>query len=320
MPAPSAASGRLLVADADPGAARALAATARELGYEAETVDSSQAALARLRAAPFDLLLADQALPEGGGPLLLREARRVDPQLVGILLAEKERLPAALAAVPGEAFDWLQKPVPPAILAAALARAQAVRRLRQEVAALQPSSALVALSRRLSGLLDEEGITEAVLEAAAAQTDADEVTLLRVETEDSTLQVIGARGAGRAAIVGERVPSGTGPVGFVAQALEPLILHGQVQDPRIAPLRPRAEIRSTLVVPLIAEGKPVGVLTANAIRHRPFTPADLSGLETLAAIAAPALKTAQLVAALRREVARLTGAPRLPAGGLDTTR
>lgn len=318
MSQPPVASGRLLVVDADPRVAQALAATARELGYPAETADAPQAALGRLRETAFDLILADLALPDVGGPLLLREARTIDPEIVGILLADKERIPAALAAVPGEAFDWLQKPVPPAILSAVLARAQTVRRLRLEIVTLRARTALVAFSRQVAGLLDEERITEAVLEAAAVQTDADEVTLLRVDDGQAGLQVIGARGEGRAAIVGERVPPGTGPIGYVTQALEPLILHGPVRDPRIAPLRPRAEIRSTLVIPLIAEGKPVGVLTANAIRHQSFTPADLTLLEILAAIAAPALKNARLVAALRREVARSVGAP--PAAGLADTR
>jgi CheY-like chemotaxis protein len=297
------ATGRILVVSATARFARSLCGTIGDLGHHAEAA-APPAALERLRRSPFDLILVDLAGPSDG-VALLREACQADPHLLGILIAGNAHLPAALAALPHTAFDVLRRPVPPALLGAALARALEVRRLRVQVAELRATPALSPLGLALAGLLDEAQITERVLEAAAAQTDADEVTLLRVEAELSGFQVIGARGEGRARIVGERVPPGTGPVAFAAQALQPLILHGEVRDPRITPVRPRPEIRSTLVVPLVAEGQPVGVLTANAIRHDPFTPADLKTLELLAAIAAPALRTAQLVAGLRRRVAEL---------------
>jgi len=305
MPNASSAPGRILVVSADARLAKGLCGTIADLGHEAEAAAGPAPALERLRATQFDLLLVDLAGPGLDGIQLLHEAHEADAHLLGILLGKKGQLPTAIAALQREAFDYVQKPIAAALLGAVLARALEMRRLRLEVAERRATPALSPLGLTLAGLLDEARITEQVLEAAAAQTDADEVTLLRVEQERSGFQIIGARGEGRAGIVGEHVPLGTGPVGYAAQAQQPLILHGEVRDPRITPMHPRPEIRSTIVVPLIAEGEPVGVLTANAIRHDPFTPADLKTLEMLAAIAAPALRTAGLVARLRRDVARL---------------
>lgn len=296
--------GRILVVTGDTEFAKSLCGTIGELGYGAEAAAPAET-LDRLRAPQIDLLLVDLAGSEPDGLRLLHEARKAEPCLLGILLPRKEQLPAAIAALQREAFDYIQKPISPPLLGVVLARALEVRRLRLEVAQLRATPALSPLGLALGGLLDEARITEKVLEAAAAQTDADEVTLLRVEPERSGFQIIGARGEGRSGIIGAHVPLGSGPVGYAAQAQEPLILHGEVRDPRITPLHPRPEIRSTLVVPLLAEGEPVGVLTANAIRHDPFTAADLKTLEMLAAIAAPALRTAGLVATLRQNVARL---------------
>lgn len=303
--------GRLLLVEDDPRTAQGLRQTAQELGYLLECESTPAAALDRLKETPADLLLVELTLPGMDGPQLIREARALDPLLVGILLVEKERLPGAIAALRRGVFDFLQKPVAPAILHAVLERALAVRRLQREVADLRVTAEAAALSLALGGSLDEGRITEQVLETAARQTSADEVTLLRVQEERTGLQIIGARGEGREAIVGEEVPLTAGPLGWVAQSQAPLVLHGAVQDPRLAPLHPRPELRSTLVIPMLAGGELVGVLTANAVRRQPFGSAELKALEILAAIAAPALRAAQLIAALRREVAELRA---LPAG------
>jgi DNA-binding response OmpR family regulator len=319
MPNPPEARGRLLIVDHDPQTAKALCGTARELGYAVDCEPAPAAALDRLKESPVDLLLVELTLPEMDGPQLIQKAQGIDPLLLGILLAEKERIPGALAALQRGAFDYLQKPVPAAVMQGVLDRALKVRRLQREVAELRVTAESAALSLALGGSLDEGRITEQVLEAAARQTNADEVTLLRVQDQRSGLQIIGARGEGRAAIVGEEVPITAGPVGFVAQSQEPLILHGPVSDPRIAPLHPRPDLRSTLVIPMVAGGDLVGVLTANAVRRQPFGDAELKALEILAAIAAPALRAAQLIAALRREVARLrtklAGVPARPPAG-----
>jgi CheY-like chemotaxis protein len=57
------------------------------LGYQAQGVTSSLAALDAFRAAPqrFDLVITDQTMPEMTGEALMRELRRLRPELPVIL-------------------------------------------------------------------------------------------------------------------------------------------------------------------------------------------------------------------------------------------
>src|SRR5208282_500766 len=71
----------LLIADDDPIQRRLLEATARRFGYDAETVDSGERALARLEASdrpPINLLILDLVMPDLDGMGVLARMRQRD--------------------------------------------------------------------------------------------------------------------------------------------------------------------------------------------------------------------------------------------------
>jgi len=96
-----------------------------------------------------------------------------------------------------------------------------------------------------------------------------------------------------------------GVAGWVLQHKQPLMLHGEVNDPRFAPVRPRPDIRSAISMPMMAGGNLMGVLNVNAVQRRAFTLGDMKALNILTSIAASALENARLYEALKQEALQL---------------
>ncbi len=121
-------------------------------------------------------------------------------------------------------------------------------------------------------------------------------------------------------IVGMRVPVGKGVVSTVLQSGKPKIVNDLSASPQY--YRKIAEegnflIRSLVVVPLLVEGKSIGVLTAVNKIDGKFTEADCDLLSTIGSYAAASLHSAQLydqiqqhAGELGREVAKRTQALR----------
>jgi DNA-binding NtrC family response regulator len=123
----------ILVVDADPAAERWYQAALTSLeSPEVSIVATSELALDRLRAASFDLLIADFEPSRGDEFNLLRLARQIDPELPMIVVTAAPHLESATASLRLGAGDYLAKPLDPAVLAASAARLLSGRRLEAE--------------------------------------------------------------------------------------------------------------------------------------------------------------------------------------------
>jgi CheY-like chemotaxis protein len=115
----------LMIVDDEP----ALVALSEEmlagLGYEPVGFESSRAALQAFRAAPgrFDLVLADEAMPELVGTELAREIRLLKANVPIILMSGHGGAPLAQRAAAIGVKEVLHKPLQRAEIAEALARA-----------------------------------------------------------------------------------------------------------------------------------------------------------------------------------------------------
>jgi signal transduction histidine kinase/CheY-like chemotaxis protein len=120
VPTPLAEStARILVVDDDRQVRRFIAQALRMQGYAVSDVATPSSCLMALRESRFDLLIADFAMPEMNGADLIREARRIQPEL-RVLVASGYADSAALTGVLGEACV-LRKPFAVAELSAAVA-------------------------------------------------------------------------------------------------------------------------------------------------------------------------------------------------------
>ena len=101
---------RILVVDDERQILRALQTSLRGAGYEVETAETAEAALAAAAMRPPDALIVDLVLPDGTGTEVVRELRSWSSAPVIVLSAvgdEREKV----AALDAGADDYVTKPV-----------------------------------------------------------------------------------------------------------------------------------------------------------------------------------------------------------------
>jgi PAS domain S-box-containing protein/diguanylate cyclase (GGDEF)-like protein len=219
-----------------------------------------------LQGGRFDVLLTDLMMPGMDGVSLLGEALRSDPQIVGILMTGKGTVETAVAAMKAGALDYVLKPVRLNAIKPVLARALDVRRLRLENLELRDTVAIHELNEAMAHTLDASVLLDRIADAALAQFDADEASVMLLSDEGDFLRVAAVRGAGRERLLGERLPVGEGIAGKVALTREPLVLQGEAKGPGPVPARPRSDIFSALSMPMVTRGKLIGVLNVGFTR------------------------------------------------------
>jgi two-component system C4-dicarboxylate transport response regulator DctD len=146
-------------------------------GFRAETADSGEAALRRLRETRFDALISDVRMPGLDGMALLAAARREDPGLPVILLTGHGDVPLAVEAMRAGAHDFLEKPYDADHLVAVLERAVATRRLNDELSRLRETAG--DMEQRFVGV---SPAATAMRERLAQLRDLDIDVLIRGET------------------------------------------------------------------------------------------------------------------------------------------
>jgi two-component system response regulator PilR (NtrC family) len=101
-------------------------------GYEVELSSSGEEALAKMSTRPFDLVLLDLLMPGMNGIEVLRKIKRVDPQLLVIIITAYASVESAISAMKIGAFDYVQKPFKHDDLLMTIGRALSHKRLQDE--------------------------------------------------------------------------------------------------------------------------------------------------------------------------------------------
>src|SRR4030042_3187617 len=127
----SAKSERLLVVDDEVEILTPLCDLLSEWGYEVTGFTKGKDAQEALKEQEFDLLLTDLMMPEIDGIKLLKEALKIDPHLVCIIITGKGTIQTAVEAMKVGVFDYIVKPSDWKLLKLILSRAIEVRRLRE---------------------------------------------------------------------------------------------------------------------------------------------------------------------------------------------
>jgi len=286
---------RILIVDDEVTLMRALCDTLRDQGYDAVGFTTGEDGLKALREGEFDLLLTDLMMPGMDGVALLEAALRIDAQLVGIVMTGHGTIQTAVQAMQAGALDYILKPFKLSGVLPVLARAMAVRRLRLENLELRSTVAIHELNEAIAHTLDLNTLLDKIIDAAMAQLEGDEASLMLLCEEGGWLEVAAVRGNAREFLLGARVEVGQGVAGWVAANREPLMLDGVVTDPRITPPFPHADIRLALSMPIMTRGKVIGVINVNCLRRpRSFALGHIKALSLFTNAAAAAIDVAQL--------------------------
>ena len=287
--------GRLLIVDDEYELMSGLCEMLGEAGYSTMGFSTAQEALEALKAQEFDLLMTDLMMPGMDGIQLIDEAQQLDSRLVCLVMTGYGTVETAVEAMKGGAFDFVTKPFSVKSLLPVLMRAMHVRALKLENCQLREAATLYELSQAIAFTFDMRAILNKVADAAVQQCDADEASIMLPLPASGELYVAIARGEQRDFLIGARTSLDQGIAGWVAQHQQPVLLDGEVNDPRFKPVKSRPEIKASLSVPMLVGGKFVGVLNLNSTkRQRAFTIGQVKAVNILTSMAASALESVYL--------------------------
>ncbi len=147
-----------------------------------------------------------------------------------------------------------------------------------------------ALSR-----LDDHDLLLVLLDRAKDILHADTAAVLLLDSPAGQLVAAAAAGLEEEVRQGVRIPVGQGFAGRVAATGRPVILDHVDHTTVLNPILTAKGIRSMLGVPLIADGKVIGVLHVGSLTPRKFTDEDASLLQIAADRAALAVQSLRSV-------------------------
>ena len=162
---------------------------------------------------------------------------------------------------------------------------------------------LLDIGVKLSATLELEKVLELALEHAEKVCRAETSSIWEVDEERQELFFRIVRGKVARDIRSLRVRIGEGIVGSVARSGEAEMVNDVATDPRWHGDPTSAfRTRAILTVPLLAQGKVIGVVQLlNPLERDRFNADDLWRMRQFAAILAPTLQNARLYAAQRRQ-------------------
>ena len=304
------AENRILVVD-DENVIRALLVDIlAEDGYHVETASNGHDALNILSNVDnFVILFTDIMMPEMDGIELIREARKIRPTLIPIVMTGFATLETARAAVKEGAYDYVLKPFSLSEIKLAVSNAIERHRLESENTRLREITELFNISETITAIHDERTLLEFVLKAALDRVNASRGSLMVTTVDGRALEVAVSQGVpdeGVKAIV----EVGKGISGWVAKHGQALLVEDICRNPGLAEISRRLTDPSFISVPLERKQthhghglnsssdmpRVLGVLNVTEKRGgSQFTDGDLKMLSIVANHAAAALENVRLI-------------------------
>ena len=152
---------RVLVVDDEPEMCQTCRKILARHGHEVWLAESGAAGLQALRETPIDLAVIDLRLPDMDGLEVLRQAKRINPDITAIIITAHGTVDTAIEAVREGAFDYLLKPFSMAELEVTTQRSLDHRRLVEEnrelqgeLSSMKPFTEIVATSPQMQKVLE----------------------------------------------------------------------------------------------------------------------------------------------------------------------
>jgi len=141
---------RILVADDERSMRELLAIVLRREGYDVLLAENGREAIAAIEKEPIDLLISDIKMPDVSGVDVLRAAKRVDQDILGIMITAFASTETAVEAMRLGACDYLSKPFDIDLLKMKVREKIDNRQLKQENVLLKRT---LGLSHQFSNII-----------------------------------------------------------------------------------------------------------------------------------------------------------------------
>ena len=279
-----------------------------EQGYPVKSASAPLEALDMLRLSDeFVVLFTDIMMPGMDGITLVREAKKIRPVLIPIVMTGYATLDTARAAVKEGAYDYVLKPFSLNEVKLAVANALERHRLMTENTRLREITELFRISEAIATMRDERELVGFILNAALDKVGAKRGSLMMATPDGKALELVASVGLPREA-ANSVVSIGSGISGWVAKNVQPLLVEDIRRNPLVEKLGHQLSDPSFISVPLERKHEPVGremvgdmsrvVAVLNVTEKKDgsqFTDADLKILSIVANHAAAALENVKLI-------------------------
>ena len=167
-------------------------------------------------------------------------------------------------------------------------------------------NAILRAGRAVASTLSLEDVLELILHSAKELLGATEGSVMLFDEEKTLLHIAASVGLSDDATK-KPIQIGEGVAGWVAEFREPVVLSGDVKDPRFRRFIPKdRSVTSAMSAPLYARAEAVGVLNVSvSTGEREYTEHDLRALTVFAEHAAIAINNARLYTSEREASTKL---------------
>lgn len=294
---------RILIIDDDSDARIGLVKYLTALGYEIQEAESGEKAIGLLRDNQYNLVLTDLKMFEIDGIGVLKEAKKIAPEIEVILMTAFGSVETAVEAMKLGAYDYIIKPLNLEELELLITRSLEKQRLIAEVGGLKEIVSLYEVSRGISSVMDLEQLLFLIIKLACDTLGGEGGSIMLYDSETNKLIVKAAAGRRGGKVLEKELNMGERIAGYAAEKEEIIRIDGRLKDdPRFRHLEQFDGITSGLTIPLISKNNLFGVINLHRTEEKGnFTLQDENLLSIFATEAAIAIENAYLFRNLRQE-------------------
>ncbi len=181
--------GRILIADDHDSLRRGLAQALSDASHEVEEAPNGNAAIEKLHAGFFDVVVSDLRMGGSTGIEVLKTAKTLHPTTAVILMTAFGSVSTAVEAMKSGAFDYVQKPFEIEEMEVKIQKALEMRRMQHEIDYLRHAQGDIYDFERIIG---SSGALEKVLGVVRKVARSNTTVLVRGETGTGKELIAGA--------------------------------------------------------------------------------------------------------------------------------
>ena len=170
---------KILIVDDELSVRKSLEEWFLEDGFTVETAEDGNAALRKMDAGPFDIIVIDLKMPGMDGISLQKRVREIDKAAAIVILTAYASVQTAVEALKLGAFDYVTKPVDPDELSAIVRNALKQKELSEENVQLREKVTELGQTGPFVGTSPE---THRVLELISTVAETDSTVVIRGES------------------------------------------------------------------------------------------------------------------------------------------
>lgn len=244
---------RILIVDDEPGQRDILAFELSKRGYHVVTASDGAEALEKFKAEKFSVVFMDLTMPGMDGIVTLQEMKKVYPEVAVILLTGHSDVEAVVKAMKAGAFHYVLKPPKVDEIDMLIKQSLEKKELKALVALYETSKVLFSTVKLIE-------LLERVMDLMESVFDMDQASLLLLDS-DGKLYIAASRGIAEDIVRTTRLAVGEDVAGRIVELGQGYLLVGSLENyPELLGIKGDPNISSSIVYPLICQGKVLGVI------------------------------------------------------------